>query len=149
MVAFNVLSFIRESSMLNNEQYEQIKPHILPTLMGDTVEVSAQGKKTVIYFFAPWCKVCHLSIDNLQNTYLKKPDINVIAIALDYDNIEEIKAFNKQHQLTFPVALGNSAVKHDFKVAGYPSYYVIDEKNTVVGKSMGYSTEVGFYLRTL
>jgi hypothetical protein len=34
-------------------------------------------------------------------------------------------------------------------VQGYPSYYVLDGQNTVVARSLGYSTEIGLYLRTL
>lgn len=135
--------------MLDEQQYEEVQAHILPTLMGETATLAAQGKITVIYFFAPWCNVCHLSIDNLQNIYLKNQNIDVIAVALDYDNIDEIKEFNKSHQLTFPIALGNSTIKNDFKIAGYPSYYVLDENNKLLSKSMGYSTELGFYLRTM
>lgn len=135
--------------MLDDQQFEQVKDHTLPTLMGETVTLAAQGKITVIYFFAPWCNVCHLSIDNLQNTYLKNQNIEVIAVALDYSTVEEIKEFNKSHQLTFPIALGNSSVKRDFKIAGYPSYYVLDENNKLLSKSMGYTTELGFYLRTM
>lgn len=149
IIAFNVLSTLRESSMLDEQQYEEIKVHTLPTLMGETVTLAAKEKITVIYFFAPWCNVCHLSIDNLQNIYLKNQNIEVIAVALDYENIEEVKEFNKSHQLTFPIALGSYAIKHDFKIAGYPSYYVLDKNNKLVSKSMGYSTELGFYLRTM
>jgi hypothetical protein len=58
-------------------------------------------------------------------------------------------AFTSKHQLTFPIALGNEAIKQAFAVSGYPSYYVIDEKNQITAKSMGYSAELGLYLRTL
>ena len=53
------------------------------------------------------------------------------------------------HQLTFPVALGHEGVKKTFKIKGYPSYYVLDEQNTIVSRSMGYSSEIGLYLRLL
>lgn len=148
-VAFNILSFIRESKMLSDDELITKMPHTLSTLMSEQVTLAAEDKITVIYFFAPWCKVCHISIDNLQALYLKNPHIDVIAVALDYQNKQEIVDFNKQHQLTFPIALGNAKVKQDFKVAGYPSYYVLDENNLVTGKSLGYSTELGLYLRTL
>ena len=57
--------------------------------------------------------------------------------------------FTNNHQLTFPVALGNEQVKADFKVLGYPSYYVLDGQNTVIARSLGYTTEIGLYLRSL
>ena len=148
VVAFNILSFIREARMLGSDELP-IEPHQLTTLMSDTVTLAANDKKTVIYFFAPWCQVCHISIENLQEIYLNNQDVDVIAVALDFESKEEIIAFSKQHQLTFPIALGNAKVKTDFKISGYPSYYVLDKDNKLAGKSLGYSTELGLYLRTL
>jgi thiol-disulfide isomerase/thioredoxin len=121
---------------------------VLPTTVGNTITLTPE-KKTVIYFFAPWCHVCHASIDNLQSIYQRNEELNVIAVALDYMDVSEIEDFVAQHQLTFPVALGNEKVKQAYKVNGYPSYYVINEQNTVIAKSLGYSTELGLYLRSL
>ena len=124
------------------------KPY-LPTLKGQPIELASQGKQTIIYFFAPWCQICHLSIGNLQSIYEKNPHIDIISVALDYESVEDIRNFTNQHQLTFPVVLGNSQVKRQFKISGYPSYYVLNKSNKIVGKSMGYSTELGLYLRSL
>jgi len=119
------------------------------SLLGEPVSLRAQGKTTVFYFFAPWCSICHASISNLQTLYQNNKHIDVIAIALDYSDKQEISAFTKQHQLTFPVALGNEAVKKHFLISGYPSYYVIDKDNVIIAKSMGYSSQLGLFLRTL
>ncbi len=121
----------------------------VPTLMGETVSLNAQGKTTILYFFAPWCQVCHASIANLQALYQKNEQLEVIAIAMDYTSNNEVTAFTRQHQLTFPIALGNEAIKQFFEISGYPSYYVLNEENVIIGKSMGYSSELGLYLRSL
>lgn len=152
-IAFQALSFFRETSMLptdvNVPKVATDKSVKVNTLNGSAVELASQGKKTVIYFFAPWCQICHVSIGNLQNLYEKNERLDVIAVALDYTSVEEVKDFTKQHQLTFPIALGNESIKSDFSISGYPSYYVIDEENIIIGKSMGYSSELGLYLRSL
>jgi len=121
----------------------------VPTLMGKTISLNAKGKTTVLYFFAPWCQICHYSIGNLQTLYEKNENIDVIAIAMDYRNTDEIKEFTQQHKLTFPIALGNEAIKNAFAVRAYPSYYIVDKNNTITGRSMGYSSELGLYLRSL
>ncbi|MBL4942012.1 MAG: TlpA family protein disulfide reductase [Colwellia sp.] len=121
----------------------------VPTLMGETISLNSQGKNTVLYFFAPWCQVCHASIGNLQALYEKNEQLDVIAIVLDYSSIDEVMSFTKQHQLTFPIALGNEKIKQAFSITGYPSYYVIGEENSIIGKSLGYSSELGLYLRSL
>ena len=134
--------------MLETEQSLKEYSFNLPTVTGEVISLSPQ-KKTVIYFFAPWCSICHASIDNLQATYQKNEEINVIAVALDFVDVSEIEDFVAKHQLTFPIAIGNEKVKQAYKVHGYPSYYVINEENTVISKSIGYSTEIGLYLRSL
>jgi len=152
-VIFQGISFIRETSMVANNTNISATNNLLftqvPTLMGEPISLNAQGKTTVIYFFAPWCQVCHVSIGNLQSLYEKNEHIDVIAVALDYRDTNEIMAFTKQHQLTFPIALGNETIKHAFSISAYPSYYVINEQNTTISKSLGYSSELGLYLRTL
>jgi len=139
---------LRETSMLSDSDDIVPVSHQLKTIMDDDILLQANGKKTIVYFFAPWCQVCNFSIENLQNVYQKTPDLTVIAVALDFVDADEVKKFTMNHQLTFPIALGNEAVKADFKVIGYPSYYVLDEENTIIARSLGYSSEIGLYLRS-
>ncbi len=152
-VVFQGISFLRETSMLSTDIKINATSNLLftkvPTLMGETVSLNSQGKKTILYFFAPWCQVCHVSIGNLQALYEKNEHIDVIAVAMDYINVNEVMDFTKQHQLTIPIALGNEDIKHAFSISAYPSYYVINEENSIIGKSMGYSSGLGLYLRSL
>jgi peroxiredoxin len=121
----------------------------VPTLLGENISLNSQGKKTVIYFFAPWCQVCHVSIGNLQSLYEKNDHLDVIAVALDFTDINEVTNFTNKHQLTFPVALGKEKIKQAFQISAFPSYYIVSEDNSIIGKSMGYSSELGLYLRSL
>lgn len=140
---------LRETSMLSTSTPLSEQAQVLPTLMDETITLASTGKKTVLYFFAPWCKICHISISNLQSIYMDNDQLDVIAVALDYSNEQEVADFSAQHRLNFPIALGNEKIKSQFKVQGYPSYYVIDEQNVITAKSMGYSSQLGLYLRSL
>ena len=122
---------------------------LVEKLNGDQLFVQAKNKTTVVYFFAPWCQVCNLSIENLEAIHQKNSNINIIAVALDYESRESVIDFAKRHELSFPIVYGNHEIKTAFKVKAYPSYYILSKDNTVVGKSLGYSTETGLYLRTL
>ncbi|MGB1261289.1 MAG: TlpA family protein disulfide reductase [Cognaticolwellia sp.] len=148
VLIFNAVAMLRETSMLSSNGEISPKPHQLKTLTDQNITLTANGEKTIVYFFAPWCQVCNFSIDNLQSIYQKNPELNVIAVALDFVDVDEVKKFTMHHQLTFPVALGNASVKAEYKVQGYPSYYVLDEQNTIVARSLGYSSEIGLYLRS-
>jgi len=155
LMAFQLLSFLRETSMLatdmplSNIASSAIHVDQIPSLMGNSISLNAQGKTTILYFFAPWCQVCHASIYNLQALYQKNEHLDVIAVAMDFTSSEEVMKFTSQHQLTFPIALGNEAIKQTYKITGYPSYYVLNEENVIISKSMGYSSELGLYLRSL
>lgn len=138
-------NFVEKS---NTQQLTQ-EGNILLTTVGDTVELKVQGKPVVIYFFAPWCQVCHFSINNLERFYLNNPNVDVIAVALDYENEEEVINFTLNHQLTFPVAFGSQKIKQHFKISAYPSYYVIDLNNNIKKRSVGYSSTMGLYFSRL
>ena len=71
----------------------------LPTISGLNVSLNDfAGKRVLLYFFAPWCKICDLSISNLN--WLKslrgEESLNLLAVALSYDDINSIKSFIKR-----------------------------------------------------
>ncbi len=105
------------------------------------------SKKTVIYFFAPWCSICKLSISNLQKLYENSEKINVVAVALDYVNPLQVEDFAQDLDLSLPIVYGNEEVKKAYQVSAYPSYYVV-ANNEIQHRSMGYSTELGLFLRS-
>ena len=150
---FQLASYFRESDMLSADTKVEATNNLsftkVPTIMGETIPLNSQGKKTVIYFFAPWCTICHISIGNLQALYEKNPQLDVIAVALDFVNKQDVIDFTQEHELTFPIALGNEKIKKAFSISAYPSYYVISEENSIIWRSMGFSSELGLYLRSL
>jgi peroxiredoxin len=150
-VIFNGFSLYQEQNLLASDQSIVAPSLTLPRLTGELFEHSElAGKNTVVYFFAPWCRVCHLSIGNLENLYQdKNGDINVVAVALSYDSVNEITAFVKDKGLTFEVLLGTNELMQEYKINGFPSYYVLDQQGRITAKSQGYSTELGLRLRTL
>ena len=123
----------------------------LTSLAGEQVRLSQlRGQKAVLFFFAPWCGVCNASIGNLQDLHLTSGDKNlrVMAIAMDYAALEDVRWFADKHDLTLPVLLGNAALIRTWKLRGYPTYYVVDEQGRVRQRSIGYATELGLRWRT-
>ncbi len=106
--------------------------------------------ETVIYFFAPWCNVCHLSIGNLEELRKSAPQdkLNIIIIALDWQSIAELKKYKKDHGLSMPILLGGTKVMKDYRIQAFPTYYVLDENHNITKVSMGYSTELGLKFNT-
>lgn len=106
----------------------------------------ARHQKTLLYFFAPWCHICHISMSGLTVT----PDnhLRIIAIALDWQSPHEVTEMVDKTGFTGEVLLGNSNTARQFQITGYPSYYVVDQQGRVLHKDRGLSTPLGVWLRT-
>ena len=121
---------------------------ILVSLEGEVTRIGPDPKRpTLLYFFAPWCSVCRLSMGNLES--LDETKVRVVAIALDYVNQNEVEQFLRDIDVQVPTYLGTNQLKERFVIQAYPSYYVLDENFTIQGRTVGYSTTLGMRLRTL
>jgi peroxiredoxin len=118
-------------------------------LNGNQFTLSAQkGKKTILYFFAPWCSVCKLNIDNL-NEFTGITDVSAIAIGLGYNNKKEIETFARKYELKVPVIPGTESIENLYRIQSYPTIYIIDENGIIYDKTVGYTTNLGLYFRLL
>lgn len=143
-----IVGFIayQNRNLLEDDGSVQINSQNFITLSGDMYSLAPSDKKTLVYFFAPWCAVCKMSIANLD--VVDENEYNVVRIALDYQSVEEIKAFAKAAGVKGTVLLGGEPHKERFNISGYPTYYILDEQLQVISHDMGYSTSLGLRLRT-
>ncbi len=105
---------------------------------GDSVSVkSLRGKVTVLQFTASWCSVCRKEMPHLEKevwqTFKNK---NFVLIGVDYDEpLDKVKAFKKQMQITYPMALDPDATvfsRFAFKNSGVTRNVVIDPHGKIV-----------------
>lgn len=121
----------------------------LPTLSGSPVVLQwpSQSSRTLVYFFAPWCGVCKISMPGL-NLIPATDTLQVYAIALDYDSASQVQDFVDDIGFNGDVLQGNATLKEQFQIQGYPSYYVLDQNGTILHRDQGLSTPPGLWLRT-
>lgn len=120
------------------------------TLDGDVYGLSqVSGRPALVYFFAPWCKICAASADNLVRLrrWRDEEDLEIVAVALDWRSAEEVREYVERHQLNVKVVLGSRDVAGDWQIRAYPSYYVLDDRHRVLRRDIGYSTQLGLWLR--
>jgi len=120
----------------------------LVSLEGEVTRIGPDPERpTLLYFFAPWCSVCRLSMGNLES--LDEAQVRILAIALDYANQTEVEQFLDEIDVQVPTYLGTNELKDRFMIKAYPSYYVLDKNFEIQGRTVGYSTTLGMWLRTL
>ena len=153
---FMLVSWFREMSLLPTNGEYLVPAAELVTLDNKPINLKDfQGKPALLYFWAPWCSVCKMSMPNLQQFYQtqqSKPEherIQVIAIALSYESTQEVTEYIQERKYQFTALLGNNLTLEAFKIQGFPTYYLMDENGYLTSKSLGYSTELGMNLRSL
>jgi thiol-disulfide isomerase/thioredoxin len=100
---------LQSRDMLDVDSSLVLDTQLLVGLDGQTSTLINTDKPTLIYFFAPWCKVCSLSIGNLE--YLDTEKLNVIRIALDYSSVEVVQNFAEKHSISSQILLGHEGLK--------------------------------------
>jgi thiol-disulfide isomerase/thioredoxin len=111
---------------------------VAPELRGTTLEgepydlEDAGSRPALVYFFAPWCKICAASADNLNR--LRRW-------------AEEVRAYVQRHELDITVVLGDSNVARQWQIYAFPSYYVLDSEHRIARRDIGYSSQLGLLWR--
>jgi peroxiredoxin len=110
---------------------------------------NASGRPALVYFFAPWCKVCAASAGNLDRLrrWRDESELEMVAVALSWDAVEEVRAYAERHELDLPVVLGDANVARDWQIYAFPSYYVLDSEHRIARRDVGYSSQLGLMWR--
>ena len=110
---------------------------------------SLAGKTTVLYFFAPWCGVCAASSPQLRwFDRWAGDDVQIVMVGLDWSSTDELTRYAARHELALPVLVGGAQTAADYRVRGYPTYYVLDRNGRIARRDTGYTTAPGLWLRT-
>lgn len=149
VVVFLVVSTFQSRDML------AVDGEDAPALRGTTLAGNAydladvRGTPVLIYFFAPWCKICAASADNLVRLrrWQDTADLKIVAVALDWDTADDVHAYADRHELNVPVVLGDVDVARRWQVRGFPSYYVLDSGHRVARRDIGYTSQLGLWWR--
>ena len=120
------------------------------TLTGEPYDLAeAQSRPALVYFFAPWCKICAASAGNLNRLrhWRDAAELEMVAVALDWRTAEEVSAYVEGHGLDIPVVLGDAAVARNWQIYAFPSYYVLDSGHRITRRDVGYSSQLGLWWR--
>ena len=132
----------------NRQAAPQLEAELLRGGIFDLAEVGQTP--TLVYFFAPWCHVCAASSDNIRRLrrFRDEDKLSIIMVALDWQHESEVREYAEKHSLNMPVVLGDAKITEDWKVFGFPTYYVLDSRQRIVSRDFGYSTQLGLWWRS-
>jgi thiol-disulfide isomerase/thioredoxin len=73
---------------------EPVPETVLALLDGSGIRSAlSPGETGIVYFFAPWCFYCRSSIGNLDDLVGEGRVAWGTVVALDYDNVDEVRDF--------------------------------------------------------
>lgn len=121
----------------------------LKTLQGDRKILFNGSKKTkkLLYFFAPWCSICRISMPKLN--YLSTDNLEIYAIALSYDSKKQVENFINEIKYENDVLLASPEITRQFKISAFPSYYVLNKDNKIIHKGLGMASIISIWWQTL
>ncbi len=112
----------------------------LESLDGRTVHLSDfRGKAVLLNFWATWCQPCKIEMpwfEQLQKQYGPE-GLQVVGIAVDDADKEDISKFAKTLGVDYPILLDNQGVREVYRVQFLPATFYVGRDGKVADKVFG------------
>lgn len=112
------------------------------TLEGQPLRLQdLRGKIVLVNFWATRCGVCLAEMPALIQTSQRyhPQGLEIIAVAMSYDQAEHIRAYVKRHALPFPVVWdAKGDISRRFPdVQATPTTFIIDKSGQLISRTLG------------
>ena len=115
---------------------------VFATLSGQRIDLAdLRGKIVLVNFWATSCGICMAEMPDLVATYrqYRERDFEVIAVAMPYDDLQQVRAYAAKQGLPFPVVFDTDGrLAHEFdQVGATPTTFLIDRSGRRISKTVG------------
>lgn len=112
------------------------------TISGQQIALNdLRGKIILINFWATSCGICMTEMPDLIATYrqYQPQGLEVIAVAMPYDDPEQVRLYAARHTLPFPVVFdkGGDLARDYGQVKVTPVTFIIDKSGQRISKTIG------------
>jgi thiol-disulfide isomerase/thioredoxin len=96
-----------------------------------------EAEATMLVFFATWCPHCQDEAPVMSELESQYEGLQMVMVGIDgEDNPEKVQQFVEEYDIESP-AVYDPALGPEYGVSGYPTTYVLDGENRVVGAHSG------------
>ena len=110
--------------------------------------VGAKGKIVLLNFWATWCGPCRAETPDLVELQKKYKDaLQIIGLAVDVDEPEEVRRFADAFAINYPLAVAPLEVRmHYGGITALPTSFLLDADGRIVQKHVGLSNPLLYEL---
>jgi thiol-disulfide isomerase/thioredoxin len=113
---------------------------LLSSLDGKPVSLAgARGKIVLLNFWATWCGPCRAETPDLIELQKKYKDtLQIIGLAVDVDDPEEVQKFAESFGINYPVAVAPIEVRMQYGgITALPTSFLLNAEGGIVQKHVG------------
>ena len=136
----NIISFYRSTNLSK-------APLMLSSieLINDESYTIDTSKPIMVHFWATWCPVCKVEAPNIQKI---SENFQVITIATQSGSDEQIKKYQKEHEVDFMVINDkDGSLTKSAGVSVFPTTIIYDKTQKIVFSDVGYTSTWSLWLK--